>query len=662
MNYDSCFNMSHNSHVSPQNLPLQPLHENIPQNNLSHRRSHNKIPQKSGKCLDLPFSENPHKGSKPSKSQENNPNLGKASARPAKALQNKQDGPPTVSLHESKSIKAKEKNEKNFKDLNKSIANLASRRFVGRSSSDNDAINYFNSIETDPNQRSQGPSNHHQHFDTPLAYNSPHTAIQTPAIVRKPNRGHQTSVHKDYDVTPFALQNQDQQRESDRLLFHPSKGKNNFSRDLTISDLDYAKFQGGGAFGKNPKAAHYLSVDPRSKAQSRNFVTEGSYRLEFSHLDNPDLIDQQTFSQFYSNEMQLSQQQGDYTQEFVGESLKEQELMTLPSSVRHTAVSQNQNQGSKNRFHKKRWSGLGYLSSQHDSGCPPSSSKSALKGNSATRGKNSNLPLKGENHPRRFSEYASNSVSQGGLVKKDAIDQLDFNHISDGVEYTMGGLGKYSHIKKKQNMRNKSSLTTTESNSRPSKFEGLESVRKETLDTWKQDIIRIRRDIETRKRSYAEVNKFVKMYEDENLPKPTRESRDNSAEHYAAARKNSNLSCLNSGNRQDKIDLAKQAYFSGMKTPGMQESAQRQNKNKKKKISFEFKTTEDCDEQRSGMIPKTEQISPGFKTRLNTVSYYEFNQETRDLNSSYAYDDQQIVFEKSLKPPCCGSGKSCNIF
>jgi len=448
----------------------------------------------------LPFSENPHKASKASKSQENNPNLGKASSRPAKAAQNKQDSAPTVSPHETKSIKAKEKNEKNFKDLNKSIANLASRRLVGRSSSDNDAINYFNSIETDPNQRSQGPSHQHQHFDTPLAYNSSHTAINTPAIVRKPNRGHQTSVHKDYDVTPFALQHQEHQRESDRLLFQPSKGRNNYSRDLTISDLDYAKFQGAGAFGKNNKPApnaHYLSVDPRSKAQSRNFVTEGSYRLEFSHLDNPDLIDQQTFSQFYSNEMQLSQQPGpgEFTQEFVGESLKEQELMTLPSSVRQTAVSQNHHgqnsHGPKNRFHKKRWSGLGYLSSQQDSGCPPSSSKSALK-------KNSNLPLKGENHPRRFSEYASNSASQGGLAKidpkmmKDPIDQLDFNHISDGVEYTMGGLGKYSHIKKKQNMRNKSSLaTTTESNSRPSKFEVLESVRKETLDTWKQDIIRV---------------------------------------------------------------------------------------------------------------------------------------------------------------------------
>jgi len=50
------------------------------------------------------------------------------------------------------------------------------------------------------------------------------------------------------------------------------------------------------------------------------------------------------------------------------------------------------------------------------------------------------------------------------------------------------------------------------------------------------------------------------MYEDENIPKPTRESRDNSAEHYVAARKNSNLSCLNSITRQDKIEMAKQGF------------------------------------------------------------------------------------------------------
>jgi len=632
------------------NYPLQTINENQQESRVLQRKHKDNRSSLTGKSIEQGSISGNAKLSKSLRAQENNPNKSKNITKQSKPKANKEDIP-VVSSVNPKSNKTKEKNEKNFKDLNKSLANLALRRFIGRSSSDNDAINYINNIETDPNHQSQGPSN--RYFDPPLAYNSPCTVIKTPSIARKINRGHHTSVQKDYDITPFALQHQEN-RESDRFHLH-AKGRNAYSRDLTISDLDYGKFQGVN-YGKSVRTNHnnhYLPMDGRTRNHGRNFITEGSYRVELSNLDNIDYLENQTLSQYCSNDMQTSQLHGEYGYEFISESIRENDTENQINNIKQINEISNPNpQVKKSKAHKKRWSGLGYLSSKNETSTL--SFKEGIKGPNPFKKK--------ENQARRLSEHTGASDSLGLLPKNESkiMDKLEQNHISDGVEYTMGGLGKFNNIRKKMNIRNKSSFTPTESNSRASKLEGFESVRKEALDSWKQDILRIRKDIETRKRSYAEVQRFVTLYEDEGLEKTVKDSRENSVDHHRTLRKHSVLS-HNSQIRPEKIESSKQAYFAGLRGVPIQESVKPM-KREKKKISFELKTTDDCDDQKSGMVPKEEQVSPTFKTRINTISYYEFNQETRDLNYSFVYDDQNIVLERAQKPPCCGNGKMCNIF
>lgn len=89
-------------------------------------------------------------------------------------------------------------------------------------------------------------------------------------------------------------------------------------------------------------------------------------------------------------------------------------------------------------------------------------------------------------------------------------------------------------------------------------------------------------------------------------------------------------------------------HFSGLRTPTTQESQQRRRMGNKKKISFEMKTTEDCDEQRSGLMFREEQMSPMGNGRAKTVPYYDFHNDTNEANNSFVYEDK-LVLETAKK-------------
>lgn len=101
-----------------------------------------------------------------------------------------------VFLYEHKNPRIKLKNQKYFRDLNKSLANLASKRIVGRSASDIDASNYLfldGYMASRKNRNGYNYSAFHG-SKTPVSYTK-----------MSPNKAYQTSVHKKYEHTPKTL-------------------------------------------------------------------------------------------------------------------------------------------------------------------------------------------------------------------------------------------------------------------------------------------------------------------------------------------------------------------------------------------------------------------------------------------------------------------------
>lgn len=392
---------------------------------------------------------------------------------PKKVMEKEPENVHVMPLREIQNCAVLESTDKNVKDLNNSLANLALRRCVGRSSSDNDMLGYLTgskTVFTEGNQRS------YTTFNQPAEYTSPCSNVKTPSMMKRPVREFHTSVQKDYEVTPFALMNKGQ-RESDR--FQRFGNMRCESESLTISNVDYGKFQ-GGAYSKSTRPTqnmHY--VNSLQDVQGRHLMTEGSYRMELSQLDNFNITENHTITptHFKSNEMRLSDLHGDYIQDMgFGTSLRENQMRRQFTSLQYM----NGNEVDvRERTNRKVSQGMGMMgdssAAKQNFGYIPS-----FRGNSKGR------PGMTESDLRRLSELPT-----GGSI----VGPLELNNISDGVEYTNGGVGQNRNTGKKprHTIRTKSSLTvTTEESGRGNKGEVLDNVKKETIDSWKQEILRVR--------------------------------------------------------------------------------------------------------------------------------------------------------------------------
>jgi len=368
----------------------------------------------------------------------------------------------------SKQFKVKQKNEKNFKDLNQSLANLASRRVQGRSASDNDAILLFSSETKSKNKQSQTAKN--------LLEDSPRVNVETPISSSKFPKNIHSSAKRGFDITP-------------NLYYQGRKnGRYNLStqekiiKELGLSDIDYGKFQSVIRFDNNK--LHMQSV-----ASSKPIATEGdSPPQRYGDYEGKSL------AEFFSQRVAYTEG-ADYEDE--PENIIEEEDDSLHSRINHLNIYKHNNLKVQTnlRYHHKTT--IDEESQDSPNYTPSFKDMTYL----AKSNKKFTYPERFYTQPEesRRGQHSRGEYNLDIIPDDDNSEQLNQNAISDGVEYSMGGvgyhsgskpksLGNQSMFKKKGRFDSSISKGSRRSNRGDERFASIE---RQTLDSWKKDILNV---------------------------------------------------------------------------------------------------------------------------------------------------------------------------
>lgn len=345
----------------------------------------------------------------------------------------------------SKYSRRKEKHQKNYKDLNKSLANLASKRLTGRSSSDNDAINYVQTeaCNYEPNDLD---------FDTKRFDFGPTTKTPLLSFKNIENKVCQTTAQKNFEMTPEHFYENKQNPRYNQKIMPAAEPK-----EVTFLDINYSKFQKRKSANYQPTLAYNYprqNIDKEesnpSQALPPNAIKDFSRYMNANSLSN--------FSVSYSNSQAPKQpSQSTHNKHHAHSSSStavthcqqmERRYSSIPtkggSIGADTEVAHGDTpsfkQSTKTHFiydmherierHTKRRldqllrpKSSGKVSSVQESNVPDSTLNASRSG--------------------KMGQCFITNKSEGdeGLSEMESFDQLDKNQVSDGVQYTEGGRG-----------------------------------------------------------------------------------------------------------------------------------------------------------------------------------------------------------------------------
>jgi hypothetical protein len=260
-------------------------------------------------------------------------------------------------------------------------------------------------------------------------------------------------------------------------------------------------------------------------------------------------------------------------------------------------------------------------------------------------------------------------------------DMLNFNNISDGVSYGIGGVG----IGRRERVQEGDSMDASidkkmREDPRYHHRQSLEagpSIQSTTstqhgqrtrVSHWKSELLEIRKDIERRKQSYEKVNKFFTIC-DENgsfvVAAPENESETVTTFPVKRNPQHASQQQSHGGgvNTLQTLQTLPSQYGDRVVSPSFSSFNNNQAivsklpyKNRGSKLFADIRTTEGNEDMRASREDHEN------ASRIKTVSHYEYaTLETHgeELNNSFS---DNVLNQKPPKPSCCGTGSGCQIF
>ena len=421
----------------------------------------------------------------------------------------------------SKILKVKQKNEKNFKDLNKSLANLASRRITGRSSSDNDGKIYVTNENIDCTQ-----VNTLTNFDIQPHYNSSQINSSTPFNPIKNNKAYQTSVQKHFEYTPMICY------EGNKHSKYYNNDYKSAYRDISLSDLCYDKFQKStNIYNKKENQVKQKNIcqtegntpliaKPTLNKELSQFTKDkvnldiSQFNSVDSYFDNDKIIKSKSI---YGSKKILHSEENYPTNQSKNFPHYQQPTITIKAKFGHQAQIQTQIPGQplKLQKSKSRISGIYSRKTNIDniSLTTPDNDHSsiftpAFKTNMQRQTKYTLQDRINKPTTKKIDKHNGNSVicktqpEHSDIISNSdhyAPDKLNLENINDGVEYTRGGLGINSSkkINKGDFIKSKTapeetglSMTSIKKAKKIKKVQHLDY--KSTINFLRQDILKVK--------------------------------------------------------------------------------------------------------------------------------------------------------------------------
>jgi hypothetical protein len=467
----------------------------------------------------------------------------------------------STNINNSKIFKIKQKNEKNFKDLNKSLANLASRRMTGRSSSDNDAKIYISNSDIDASNPINMAATNNFEFQP---QNSTSINSKTPFNPIKANKAYQTSVQKYFDATPMTYY-------EGKSKFGDNDVPKVHYKDISLSEIYYDKFQrttsmykknnnvnggqGGGGNTRNmvchtegntpllikPSPQYYNNDDTSNNYEkSINFATTRVNRPGNQYNSMDLYFDGESTSKVTKSDNKMLMRKGTMTTGggVGGKFITEMDFRKKSGNTANVSVTNPDYDTSsmftpafKNNMMPKQTNFIYNLQDRIDR----HTKKKLDTSDGGDMGCGNGKPIICITQPQDKS-MECNSVSDA-----EGLDRLNDLNINEGVEYTQGGVGIES-TKKERRMHHhnqqgghasaqldiatlrqadfdeeiatmKTSKKSMKSHRSTKSAKTTQNPYKAAISYLKKDIMKIKQEMEIRKLSYDEVNKMVKLYE-----------------------------------------------------------------------------------------------------------------------------------------------------
>jgi len=273
-----------------------------------------------------------------------------------------------------------------------------------------------------------------------------------------------TSLKKENDITPISFYD----RKAGRHFSYMDRQK----RELGLSDVDYGKFI-KGAYHRENRSQAFLSRPLKTESESYRRKSDWEQQST-ARFRKPDYImteaqDIHDRDSFHENEDFNSRFRGI---NFAGDSDEKHQIIEM--------------QYPEDEERKETFSHY-----------TPSFKSIMRFGNSnrdySLRGQKDKYNLKNLKFNNNLTGFRSDSDTHDTVPEHDHYEKLHLNNISDGVEYTMGGVGMKDSTAKKVNSRGGNSGSEDYGFISSKKFgkERLSGVQRETLDTWRHDIIKV---------------------------------------------------------------------------------------------------------------------------------------------------------------------------
>ena len=344
----------------------------------------------------------------------------------------------------SKYSRRKEKHQKNYKDLNNSLANLASKRLTGRSSSDNDAINY---VQTEAcNYDSNESEFDTKRFDFGLS-------TQTPLLSFKniESKGCQTTAQKNFEMTPEQFYENKQNPRFNQKSMPAAQTK-----EVTFLDINYSKFQKRKSANYQPTLTYNHGRQNVEKEDSNpshalppNAIKDFSRYMNTNSLSNFSVSNTSTHQHAYQNTHNKHHMHSSSSTAVLHSQPIERRYSNIQPKGASVGVPDTEVPHSDTPSFK-HMTKTHFIYDMHerierhtkrrlDQLLRPKS----IGKISCTQDTNNPESVLNASRNSKLSPCFITNKSEGdeGLSEMESFEKLDKNQVSDGVQYTEGGRG-----------------------------------------------------------------------------------------------------------------------------------------------------------------------------------------------------------------------------
>jgi len=526
-----------------------------------------------------------------------------------------------------KNIKGKQRSEKNYRDLNKSLANLV--RVPGSSSSGEDALGI-------PSKDFSGTANLGPKFEESKTQSFSNTMNSKDIPIKRGQaKTPQISTFKEQQqsVTLYTVHSPETRKES-----HPIKKEK------------YQQGRGGGV-----SIATFNKQDKKSGGQGVGYsYYKGVYNGQRQLLTEPDAPRGDFLGERLSPDLMKR------VEKKFGKGKEEGKWKMATASMQGERMTMNTQEG---RVHTQ-------------------SSSSQKMG------------------PKLFGSGSKKIGEMEQFYEKQSVENpemLNFNNISDGVSYGIGGVGFHAggrreRVQEGDSMdasieyrmqeeiaRSRQSLEAGPSIQSTTSTQNDPRLAQKRVSHWKCELLEIRKDIERRKQSYEKVNKFFTICDENGSFVANQEDVSESvitlppapkySSHHASQQQSQGGGAANTLQTLQTLpsqygDRVVSPSFSSFNNP-INSKLPYKNRGSKLFVDVRAIETEGNEEMRPSRASRVsqDQVAQENGSRLKTVSHYEYaTLETHgdaELNGTF---DENPLDKRPPKPSCCGTGSGCQIF